>query len=177
MLIERVLKVGFASILLNCLLLFSCKSKSDTSMMDPIDPNSAYEFSKDLVVPAEKLYSSFLDPLTLKDIWGVSSITIDPRPEGKAIAKFKIDNQTRDFTLTYKELIPYEKLKWVVHFDSFPEKEIYTTIWFKKIKTGTTVTIRQENFSTPEERDENRKAWDFSIDMLHALTSWEKNKD
>jgi hypothetical protein len=47
-----------------------------------------------------------------------------------------------------------------------------TTILFKKAKGGTNLTLRQENFTTAEERDESRKAWETSLIRLEGLISW-----
>jgi uncharacterized protein YndB with AHSA1/START domain len=137
--------------------------------MDASDDSTAYELSKIFPVTQEKLYNAFIDETTLKNIWGVSAITIDARPEGKARAELKIDSENWDFTITYKEVIPNEKLRWVVHFDRFPAKEIRVTLWFKKISDGTQLTLHQENFENSQERDGNRQAWEGALTTLERL--------
>ena len=137
--------------------------------MNTIDHNTAYELSKVFPVTQEKLFNAFIDETTLKKIWGVSSITIDARPGGHARAALEFDNENWDFTITYKEVIPNEKLKWIVHFDRFPGKEILATLWFRKTTGGSEVTVRQENFETSQERDANRQAWERTLQTLEDL--------
>jgi uncharacterized protein YndB with AHSA1/START domain len=137
--------------------------------MDATDNNTAYELSKVFPVTQEKLFNAFIDEMTLKKIWGVSIITIDARPGGKARAELRIDSENWDFTITYKEVITNEKLRWVVHFDRFPAKEIRVTLWFKKMPDGTQLTLRQENFDNSQERDGNRQAWEGALTTLERL--------
>src|SRR5262249_40172413 len=96
-------------------------------------------------------------------------IKIDARPEGKARAKLQISNENWDFTITYKEVVPNEKLRWIVQFDRFPSKETRTTILLTKITEGTKLIFRQENFETSQERDENREAITNALKMLDGL--------
>ncbi len=136
------------------------------------DSNTAYEISKMITVPPEKLFAVFLNSNDLRKILGVSSITVDARPGGQAIAKYQNGDSNLDFTLTFKEIIPNKKLRWIVHFDQSPGKEIMTTLTFEKIKDGTNIIVRQENFTTPQERDENKKTWEETLIKLDALTNW-----
>ena len=163
---------GLFQLILFTLLLCMCRNENKISSIDHFNSGTAYELSKNIPVPPEKLYAAFLDPKALRKIWGLTSITIDARPEGKAIAKLQIGDQNWDFTLTYKEIVPDKKLQWEVHFDRFPEKEILTTLLFNKVKDGTNIIIRQENFATPQERDENKQAWEDTLIKLDALTNW-----
>src|SRR5262249_16305441 len=126
--------------------------------MDTLNTDTAYELSKEFNASPEVVFKSFIDEETLKKIWGVSEIKIDARPEGKARAKLQISNENWDFTITYKEVVPNEKLRWIVQFDRFPSKETRTTILLTKIPEGTKLIFRQENFETSQERDENREA-------------------
>ena len=110
----------------------------------------------------------------MKKIWGVSAIKIDPRPEGKARAKLQIGNEKWDFTITYKEVVPNEELRWIVHFDRFPSKETRTTLLLTKVSEGTRLVFRQENFQTSQERDENRQAMTEALKTLDGLLSERK---
>jgi hypothetical protein len=85
-------------------IIFSCTSQpaKKEAAMETIDNNTAYELSKVFPVTPEKLFNAFLSETTLQKIWGVSSISIDARPEGKARAKLQIENENWDFTITYK---------------------------------------------------------------------------
>ena len=138
-------------------------------MMDTIDKNTAYELSHNFHVPEATLFNAFINPATLKELWGVSSITVDARPSGQARAKLTIDNENWDFTLTYQELVPHNKLLWVVHFDRFPSKETWVTLSFRATAGGSEVTIRMENFETSQERDANRQAWEGALKRLEAI--------
>jgi uncharacterized protein YndB with AHSA1/START domain len=135
--------------------------------MNPTD--TAYELSRSFQVPAEKLFNAFIDEDVLKKIWGVSSISIDARPGGKANAKLEFNGDNWNFIITYLEVQLFEKLKWIVHFERFPSKEIRVTLLFKETSDGTDFTVRQQNFETPQERDENRKAWEYAFNTLEGL--------
>lgn len=137
--------------------------------MDIPDNNNAYELSRAFPVPEETLFKTFIDEAILKEIWGVSSINVDARPGGQARALLEIDGESWDFTLSYKEVVPGEKLRWIVHFDRFPTKEIRVTLLFKPTIDGTEVTIRMENFETSEERDANKHAWEAGLTKLEEL--------
>ncbi|MGH8014636.1 MAG: SRPBCC family protein [Candidatus Zixiibacteriota bacterium] len=128
--------------------------------MNPIDTNSAYELARVFPVTPEILYNSIIDSTILKQIWGVQSISVDARPEGKARAVYRIGEQNWDFTITYKEVAPYEKLRWIVNFDNYPTKETRVAILFNRISTGTELRLRMENFESIQERDGNRQAWE-----------------
>jgi uncharacterized protein YndB with AHSA1/START domain len=128
-----------------------------------------YEISKEFKAAPEIVFRSFIDEETLKKIRGVSAIKIDARPEGKARAKLQIGNENWDFTITYKEVVPNEKLRWIAHFDRFPSKETRTTLLLTKVPEGTRLIFRQENFQTSQERDENRQAIAEALKTLDGL--------
>jgi len=134
--------------------------------MDSIDSNTSYELKKTFTVTPDKIFNAFIDESILKKIWGVSDIVIDARPEGKAHAKLMFDNENRDLTITYKEVVPGEKLRWIVSFDRSPEKEIRVTLMFKKIPGETEFTLRQKNFDNTQERDNNKQAWERALETL-----------
>jgi uncharacterized protein YndB with AHSA1/START domain len=131
--------------------------------------DTSYELTRFFQASIEKLFKAFINESVLKKIWGVSEITIDARPGGKANAKLEINGQDWNFVITYREVQPYERLKWAVHFEKFPSKETRVTLLFKKTGSGTEFTLRQENFETPQERDENRKAWVNALNILEGL--------
>jgi uncharacterized protein YndB with AHSA1/START domain len=139
--------------------------------MGTFDNNTAYELSKVFSVAPDKLFNAFLSEPTLKKIWGVSSISIDARAKGKARAKLQIGNENWDFTITYIEVVPNEKLRWTVRFDRFPNKAIMVTLSFRKTTGGTALTVRQENFDNSQERDSNRAAWEGALKTLDSLVS------
>ena len=154
------------------LLTGNCQPAKTEISREPLDPNSAYEITKSFLEPVDKVYSSFIDSAMLKRIWNLSSITVDARPEGKTMAVMTINNEDWSFNLTYQEVVKNEKLRWITRFDNISDKEIMTTIWFQKTKTGTNIILRQENFKDPSERDENKKAWESALILLEALISW-----
>jgi uncharacterized protein YndB with AHSA1/START domain len=161
-----LLIIGIALMAANCQ-----PSKTEISR-DPIDTNTAYEITKSFLEPVDKVYSSFIDSAMLKRIWNLSSITVDARPEEKTLAVMTVNNVDWSFNMTYKEVVTNEKLRWLTRFDNISDKEIMTTIWFQKTKTGTNIILRQENFSDPAERDENKKAWESALTLMEALISW-----
>src|SRR5258708_7425481 len=112
------------------LTIFSCTYQpvKNNIVMNDINSNTAYELTKNFAATPKKLYNAFTDQTTLMKVWGVSGITIDAKPGGKALAKLKYNNENWDFTITYKEVVPNEKLMWIVHFDRFPTKETRTTL-------------------------------------------------
>ena len=82
---------------------------------------------------------------------------------------YELSNENWDFTITYKEIVPNEKLRWIVHFDMFPSKETRATLWFREVPGGTNLTFRQENFENSQERDENRQAISGALKTLESL--------
>ena len=134
-----------------------------------IDHNTAYEISREFRVSEEVLFGSFINEAILKTLWGVSSITVDARPGGKARATLEIDDEDWSFTLTYQEVVPNSRLRWNIHFDRFPTKEIRVTLFFETTPNAAKVTVRMENFETSQERDGNKAAWESALDRLEVL--------
>ncbi|MBZ5636565.1 MAG: SRPBCC domain-containing protein [Acidobacteriia bacterium] len=139
--------------------------------MDASDKNTAYEISRAFPVTQAVLFAAFIDGTTLKDIWGLSSITVDAKPRGQARAALSIDNENWDFTITYQEVVPPDKLRWIVHFDRFPSKETRATLLFRAAAGGSEVTVRMENFGSSQERDSNRQAWEGALKRLEVIVS------
>jgi uncharacterized protein YndB with AHSA1/START domain len=129
----------------------------------------SYELSRTLSVSQEALFNAFLDPAILKTMWGVSSMTVDARPNGQARAHMTILSENWDFTITYQEIIPNEKLRWLVHFDRFPSKEARAMLSFTRTTDGTEVTVQMDNFESIQERDANRAAWQGALSTLAGL--------
>jgi uncharacterized protein YndB with AHSA1/START domain len=134
-----------------------------------VEDTTSYTITKTVALSPDKVYDTYLDPRSLKQIWGVDSISIDARPEGQTRAMLRINEQNWDFTLTYKEVIPNQKLKWIAQYDKHPKIEILTTVVFNSVKEGTEITFSQENFKTKAERDQNRNANGESLDKLSSL--------
>ena len=59
--------------------------------MATIDQTRAYELSHAYPVSQATLFDAFLNAAVLKDIWGVSSITVDATPGGLSRAKLTVD--------------------------------------------------------------------------------------
>lgn len=137
--------------------------------MDTIDQNTAFELSREFSVAPPNLFAAFIDAATLKEIWGVSRIAVDARPNGQARAELTIDGENWDFTILYQEVVPYEKLRWIVHFDRLPGKEPQATLLFRPTAAGSAVTVRMENFETSQDRDANRQAWEGALMTLRAI--------
>jgi len=148
--------------------IFSCSKKENTTM-NQLDSKTAYEISKTYPVSQETVFNALTDSVVLKKIWGIQSITVDARVGGKANAVY-IDGTTDwSFTMTYKEVVPNEKLRWVTHFKSFPNKETRVTLLFNKVDSGTDLVVRMENFETTEERDANKQAWENALNTIAEL--------
>jgi uncharacterized protein YndB with AHSA1/START domain len=137
--------------------------------MNPTDGELAYEISEIYPVSQERLFKALTDATVLKKIWGVQEIAVDARAGGKTAAVFVIDGQDWSFTITYTEVVPNRRLKWITHFKSFPTKETRVTALFDEIATGTKLTVRMENFETSDERDANRQAWQHGLAALMDL--------
>ena len=146
----------------------SCSTKEENAM-SLLDVNTAYEISKTFPVSPDKVYSALTDSSVLKKIWGVQSINVDAKVGGKTNAIYVEGNQDWSFTITYLEVVPNEKLKWLTHFKSFPSKETRVTLLFKKAEAGTELIIRMENFESKEERDANKGAWETGLKTLEGI--------
>ncbi len=142
---------------------------SERKFPSPANDTTSYTIKKMVSVSPDKVYETYLDPEYLKQIWGVDSISVDAKPEGRTRAKLRVNDQNWDFTLVYKEVIPNQKLKWVVNFDEHPKIEVWTTVVFNSVKEGTEISLSQENFNTKAQRDENRNANTESLDKLTKL--------
>ena len=134
-----------------------------------MDNNTAYEISRIFAATQKQLFDAFTDGPTLKKIWGVQSISVDPRVGGTANAKYIVGDQNWSFTITYLEIVSSEKLRWITHFESFPSKETKVTLLIKKAGQGTELVVRMENFETPQERDNNKRAWEGALMTLEGL--------
>jgi uncharacterized protein YndB with AHSA1/START domain len=84
--------------------------------MNSIDTATGYELSRTFSISQAALFSAFVDVATLKEIWGVSDITVDARPGGETRATLTIGNESWDFTITYQEVVPNDRLRWFVRF-------------------------------------------------------------
>jgi len=134
--------------------------------MNPTDSGIAYELSRTYPVSQEALFNALTSSEALKRIWGVQEITVDARAGGNAIATYIVGSQDWSFTITYTEVAPNERLKWVTRFKSFPTKETRVTVLLKRADEGTELTLQMENFESAEERDANRQAWERGLAIL-----------
>ena len=139
--------------------------------MDLTDPIIGYEISRNFGVSRQKLFNAFIDGETLTKIWGVSEISVDAKPGGQTHAKLQYGAENWDFTITYREVVVCEKLKWVVQFKRFPQKEILVTLHFHDTESGSKLIFAQENFESPAERDGNRNANEQALEKLGKILS------
>ena len=134
-----------------------------------MDVDTAYEIHRLFPVGPERLFAAFTNPAILKNIWGLSAISVDARVGGQALAKMEITGKNWNFTITYTEIVPARTLRWVTHFQRFPNKETRVTLLFEKTAEGTQLTLRQENFETSQERNANREALINALSRLAGL--------
>ncbi len=130
-----------------------------------------YELSRTYPVPRETLFGALTSAAVLKQIWGVQEIVVDARAGGRTIATFLVGDEDWSFTITYLEVVPPERLKWITHFKAFPAKETRVTILLTSSSAGTEFTLRMHNFESIEERDANRQAWERGLAVLAGLCS------
>ena len=128
-----------------------------------------YELSRSYPVSRQALFRALTDAAVLKQVWGVQRITVDARPGGKTDAEYITDGQDWSLTLTYNDVVPNERLRWVTRFKSFPSKETKVSLFFKEAAPGAELTVRMENFETAEERDANRQAWEHGLTVLAGI--------
>lgn len=159
----HIIYIGIGLFLNSCI-----DQSSERKYVSPANDSTSYTIKKTLAVSPDKVYETYTDPQSLKQIWGLDSINLDVRPEGITRAKMRVNDKNWDFSITYKEVIPNQKLKWVVNFDEHPKIEIWTTVVFNSVKEGTEISLSQENFNTKAERDQNREA---NTEALNKLTS------
>ena len=153
------------------LIIVSCNDQTpqNSSTMDTFDSKTGYELKKIYPVSQEKVFKALTNPEVLRKIWGVQSISVDARVGGKTNAVYVDSTTDWSFTITYSEVVPNEKLKWVTHFKSFPNKETRVTLLFDQAEAGTEFTVRMENFESSEERDANKTAWKNALDTLDKI--------
>ena len=131
--------------------------------------NIGYEVSATFPVSQERLFRALTDATVLKRIWGVQQITVDARVGGETHATFIAGGQDWSFTITYTEVAPNRLLRWITHFKSFPTKETRVALRFEDAHPGTALTVRMDNFETPEERDANKQAWQQALVTLSEI--------
>ena len=125
-----------------------------------------FELSRTYATGQATLFNAFIDPDTLRHIWGVSTISVDARPRGHTRAELSFASENWNFTITYLEVIPYERLRWTIHFDRFPTKEPRATLSFSTVPNGARVTVRMENFESAQECGDNKQAWEGALAKL-----------
>ena len=148
--------------------MLSCNTKKDNTMSE-IDSKTAYELKRTYPVSPDKVFNALTDSTVLKKIWGVQSINVDAKVGGKTEAIYIEGDQDWSFTITYTEVVPYEKLRWVTHFKCFPSKETRVTLLFNKVDHGTELVVRMENLESNEERDANKGAWEKGLTTLDSI--------
>jgi uncharacterized protein YndB with AHSA1/START domain len=154
-----------------CIAFHSCinSSAGHQHVVAAIEDTTSYTIKKIMPVSPEKVYAAYLDPQSLKQIWSLDSIRLDVRPEGQTKGYLTFDDVNWDFTFTYQEVIPNQKLSWVMRYSKHPKIEVRTTIVFNSIKEGTEVSFSQENFKTKAERDDNRWANGEALNNMSSL--------
>jgi uncharacterized protein YndB with AHSA1/START domain len=130
------------------------------------DSGLGYEFSVTYPVSRDRLFSALTNAAVLKRIWRVQQITVDARVGGTTSAVYIDGGQDWSFTITYTEVVPNHRLRWLTHFTSFPTKETRVTILLTDAANGAEVTVRMENFETTQERDANKQAWQHGLATL-----------
>jgi uncharacterized protein YndB with AHSA1/START domain len=136
-------------------------------MKSKITGDTSYELSEIFPVEKERVFKSFMDAEVLKKIWFIEDIVIDARVGGKSRAKAEYQGENRDFILTYKEIVPNEKLRWVINFLHVQKNETRNTVSFKSVPGGTQVTLCSENLNT--EIDVHMQAWKWALASLGEL--------
>ena len=131
----------------------------------------AYTLSAIYPVSPEILFSALTDAAVLKRIWGVQEITVDARVGGTTSAIYIADGQDWSFDITYTEIVPNRRLRWSIHFKSFPTKETRVTVLLEEAATGTALTVLMENLDSAEERDANKQAWQRGLATLAEIVS------
>lgn len=136
-----------------------------------VNTNIGYELSGTFPVSQDRLFQALTDASVLKRIWGVQQITVDARVGGETHATFIAGGQDWSFTITYVEVEPNRLLRWITHFKSFPTKETRVAIRLDPADNGSELTVRMDNFETPDERDANKQAWQQGLVTLAELLS------
>jgi len=135
--------------------------------MSPTDSGIYYELSRVYSATPEVLFDALTSATVLKQIWGVQEISVDARAGGQAVATYVVDGQDWSFILTYTELARDKgRLSWVARFKSFPSKETRVSVQLARVKEGTALTLRMENFESTEECNANRQAWERGLTVL-----------
>ena len=137
--------------------------------MNQSESRMGYQLSKTYPVSPERLFGALTNPAVLQRIWGVQHIVVDARVGGTTSAVYVEGGQDWSFTITYLEVVPNTRLRWITHFKSFPTKETRVAVLFNEADTGTELIIRMDNFETSEERDANREAWERGLSTLAAI--------
>src|SRR5262245_22321528 len=140
--------------------------------MNRPDSGIEYELSRTFPVSPEVLFDALTNAEVLRRIWGVQKIDVDARVGGHAAATFLADGVDWSFTITYTELArDAGRLRWVARFRSFQSRETRGTMLLRRADQGTVLTLRMQNFESPEERDANRQAWERGLTILDDAVS------
>lgn len=140
--------------------------------MNSTDSNTSYELSRAFSVSPEALFDALTSAAVLKRIWNVQEIDVDARVGGRAVATYIVGDQDWSFSISYTELARAEgRLRWVARFKSFPSKETRVRVQLAPANGGTTLTLRMENFESPEECAANKQAWERALAILADIVA------
>jgi uncharacterized protein YndB with AHSA1/START domain len=139
-------------------------------------PNTV-KFHRVLQATPERVYRAFLDPDALVKWLPPHGFTgkmhhCDPRVGGTYKMSFTnfTSGKSHSFGGEYRELVPYDRLRWTDRFDdpNLPG-EMTVTVTLKKVSVGTEVDIVQEGIPDAIPAEACTLGWQESLALLAKL--------
>lgn len=139
--------------------------------------SNTVKFHRILKAKPERVYRAFVDPDAMAKWLPPHGFTgkvhhLDPRPGGTYKMSFTnfTTGRTQSFGGTYKELKPYEVIRYTDSFDDpgMPG-EIQTSVHLKEVLAGTELTITQEGIPAAIPIEYCYLGWQESLSLLAFL--------
>jgi uncharacterized protein YndB with AHSA1/START domain len=149
-------------------------------MTPPVDPGKTaiYELTITRVLDAPRalIFSMWTDPSHIKQWWGPRGYTtlfceMDLRVGGRWRVESRRDDDgsTTAEEGVFREVVEPERLVFTHEWDSEkgkPGSETLVTVTFAEHEGKTTMTFRQDGFTSMRVRDGHGEGWSESFDML-----------
>lgn len=141
-------------------------------MENPPTQAAALVVKRTMPFPPDALYKAFSDPIIMSkwffaDKGGSSRVTNDFRLGGEFAIDMRSDkDEVYPHRGVYKEIIAGEKLSFT--WNSPFAKDTLVTLWFRKVKDGTELTLTHE-FLAADQYDNHKGGWKGCLDHLEAF--------
>jgi uncharacterized protein YndB with AHSA1/START domain len=143
--------------------------------MSDIREKPRLELVRRIAAPPAAVFAAWTEPEKLAQWFGpngaeVVSAEIDARAGGRFHVVFRTpDGESHDVSGTYREFIAASRLVFTWQWITMPERRSLVTVLLEKEGTGTSLTLRHEQFFDEAARDRHVFGWTGALDKLEAF--------